>query len=106
MSITGLHVFDQAVDEANEWLHELMDELDWSDRHRAYLALRGALHEIRDRLPWKEAANIGSALPMVIRGIFFEDWQPSNSPTQDGPLDDVARSVREILRSKGIKGLP
>jgi uncharacterized protein (DUF2267 family) len=32
------------------WLNELMAELGWDDRHRAYQALRAVLHALRDHL--------------------------------------------------------
>jgi len=37
-----------------------MDELGWSDRHTAYLALRATLHALRDHLTVEEVARLGS----------------------------------------------
>ena len=50
MSQTGLRVFDTTLQTTNHWLHELMAELGWDDRHRAYQALRAVLHALRDHL--------------------------------------------------------
>jgi uncharacterized protein (DUF2267 family) len=44
MSMTGLEVFDTTVHKTNSWLKELMQELDWQDRRKAYLAFRATLH--------------------------------------------------------------
>ncbi len=40
MSTTGLAVFDETVQLTNTWLKELMQDLGWEDRQRAYLGLR------------------------------------------------------------------
>lgn len=96
MSITGLHVFDKAVDKANEWLHELMDEMDWNDRHRAYVALRAVLHALRDRLGQNDAVRLGADLPMVIRGFYYEGWKPSKSPAKETFFDSVRRHLPDL----------
>jgi uncharacterized protein (DUF2267 family) len=80
MSVTGLEVFDTTVHKTNSWLRELMDELGWSDRHKAYLALRATLHALRDRLTVQEVAQLGAQLPMLIRGFYYEGWVPSDTP--------------------------
>jgi uncharacterized protein (DUF2267 family) len=80
MSVSGLEVFDTTVHKTNGWLRELMDELGWSDRHKAYLALRATLHALRDRLTVQEVAQLGAQLPMLIRGFYYEGWVPSDTP--------------------------
>jgi uncharacterized protein (DUF2267 family) len=56
MSATGLEAFDTTIQKTNSWLNDLMQVMDWSDRHKAYLALRATLHALRDRLPVEEVA--------------------------------------------------
>lgn len=103
MSITGLHVFDQEVDQANEWLRELMDETNGDDRPRAFASLRSALHALRDRLGRDEAVRFGNALPTLLRGFYYEDWKPSKEPRKDGlPKDEESRAVFRVLESKGL----
>jgi uncharacterized protein (DUF2267 family) len=80
MSVTGLEVFDTTIRKTNTWLHELMEELGWSDRHKAYLALRATLHALRDRLTVQEVAHLGAQLPTLIRGFYYEGWVPSDTP--------------------------
>jgi uncharacterized protein (DUF2267 family) len=69
MSFTGLPIFDETVQLSNVWLNELMDELDWDDKKRAYRVLRATLHALRDRLTPHEAAHLGAQLPMLIRSL-------------------------------------
>src|SRR3990172_2959955 len=70
MSTTGLQVFDQTLQLTNIWLKSLMEKQGWTDRHRAYLALRATLHALRDRMNPDEAAHLGAQLPMLVRGVF------------------------------------
>jgi uncharacterized protein (DUF2267 family) len=80
MSTTGLEVFDRTVQKTNSWLHDLMQVLQWADKHKAYLALRATLHALRDRLTVDEVAQLGAQLPMLIRGFYYEGWDPSDKP--------------------------
>jgi uncharacterized protein (DUF2267 family) len=80
MSMTGLEPFDTTVHKTNRWLGEVMRELGWEDKHMAYLALRAALHALRDRLGVSEVAQLGAQLPMLVRGIYYEGWDPMHAP--------------------------
>ena len=83
MSATGLDVFDTTVQKTNIWLNDLMKVLGWQDRHKAYLALRATLHALRDRLTVDEVAHLGAQLPMLMRGFYYEGWDPSHKPLRE-----------------------
>ncbi len=70
--------FAKHVDKANLWLADLQKDLDWDDRHRTYIALRATLHALRDRLTLDEVAQLAAQLPMIVRGFYYENWQPRN----------------------------
>jgi uncharacterized protein (DUF2267 family) len=76
MSRTGLDVFDTTLQKTNVWLKDLMELLHWPDKHRPYLALRATLHAIRDAITVDEVAHLGAQLPMLIRGFYYEGWDP------------------------------
>ena len=51
------------------------------------------LHALRDRLPVDEAAQLGAQLPELIRGIYYEGWDPSRTPVRYAGFSDVLSRV-------------
>jgi uncharacterized protein (DUF2267 family) len=80
---TGLDSFDKTVQESNLWLKDLMERLNTQDRHHAYSTLRAVLHALRDRIGPENAAHLGAQLPMLLRGLFYEGWDPTGKPTKE-----------------------
>ncbi|MFP4415787.1 MAG: DUF2267 domain-containing protein [Chitinispirillaceae bacterium] len=97
-TMTGLSVFDSTIQKSNLWLNEIMDELNWNSRQRAYLALRAVLHTLRDTMSVDEAANFSAQLPMLIRGIFYEDWQPSYAHVGSISREEFLTRIRSYFK--------
>ena len=89
MSATGLDVFDKTLQTTNVWLDELMAELG-PDRQVAWHALGAVLRTVRDRLPLELAVHLGSQLPILVRGTFYDQWHAAGQPAK-------YRSLREFL---------
>lgn len=75
-----MSVFDHAVQKADAWIAEMMRELGTKDPKLAYHALSAGLQALRDRLRVDEAAQLAAQLPLLIRGLFYEEWHPASTP--------------------------
>lgn len=91
MTMTHLDILDRSVEKAHVWINDLAEELGTEDRQHAYRVLRAFLHAVRDHLSVDEAAQLAAQLPIFVRGVFYEGWDPSGTP-------DRARDVESFLR--------
>jgi uncharacterized protein (DUF2267 family) len=98
---TGLDTFDKTVQESNLWLKDVMERLNTQDRHHAYSTLRVVLHALRDRIGPESAAHLAAQLPMLLRGLFYESWDPTGKPSKERhQADFLAHIARELPRAE------
>jgi uncharacterized protein (DUF2267 family) len=95
MSATGLDVFDKTLQTTNIWLDEIMTALG-PDRQVAWKVLSVVLHKLRDRLPVELAAHLSAELPLLVRGVYYDQYQPAKQPTEC-ELDEFVEEVSEWL---------
>jgi uncharacterized protein (DUF2267 family) len=98
MSATGLDVFDTTLHKTKSWLNELMQVLGSQDRHEAYLAMKATLHALRDRLTVEEVAQLGAQLPMLIRGFYYEGWDPTGKPLRVRQKEQFLARIEQQFR--------
>ena len=56
------------------------------------------LKELRDRLTPEEAVDLAQQLPLIVRGIYFEGWQPSRTPEKTRNRREFVDGVAARLR--------
>lgn len=103
MSATGLEVFDTTIQKTNGWLKELMEILDSDSRQEAYLVLRATLHALRDRLTIDETAQLAAQLPMLVRGFYYEGWDPSDKPLKERHQDEFLGGINRQLTPSAVE---
>jgi uncharacterized protein (DUF2267 family) len=82
-TVTVQDLFKKTLDKTHHWLNEIKEECGLKDIHQAYTLLRGVLLTIRDRIPTQEAVHLGAQLPMLVRGFYYEGWNPLHTPDKD-----------------------
>jgi uncharacterized protein (DUF2267 family) len=97
MSATGLDVFDKTLQTTNIWLNEIMERIG-PDRHVAWKALSAVLHPLRDRLPVELAAHLGSQLPLLVRGLYYDQFEPARQPSDCDTPEEFREAVAAWLR--------
>jgi uncharacterized protein (DUF2267 family) len=95
MSDTEPSIIQHSVEKTHIWLKEIADELGDPDRQYAYRALRAVLHTLRDRLTVDVAAKLAAQLPTLIRGVYYEDWDPSRTPVRTHAVGTFLDHVAE-----------
>lgn len=94
-------IIERSAEKANIWLKDIADELGDGDRQHAYRVLRAVLHVLRDRLTIDAAAKLAAQLPTLIRGIYYEDWDPSRTPMPPHTVDTFLEHVVSEGRFSG-----
>jgi uncharacterized protein (DUF2267 family) len=103
---TGLAAFDTTIAKTNHVLKRIEQSFGWSKEQRnlSYHALRAVLHTLRDRVPVDEAAQLAAQLPLLIKGIYYDGWDPSKTPMKLGRAEFFER-VRQEFRYE-VEGGP
>lgn len=97
MSAKGLEVIDHTVHLTHEWINELTERLEWSSHKDALHLLRLTLTSVRDHISHSEVAQFAAQLPLLIRGMFYEGWKPSVTPSKNRKVADfIARIEAEV----------
>ncbi|SNT33422.1 Uncharacterized conserved protein, DUF2267 family [Actinomadura meyerae] len=124
MGATGFSTFDKTIDKTNHVLAEIEHAHGWSkeERNKSYDALRAVLHTLRDRLTVDECAHLAAQLPLLVRGVYYEGWDPSRVPVKmdreqflesvrrgfpyeaDGGMERLVSTVLQSLRQYVTEG--
>jgi uncharacterized protein (DUF2267 family) len=99
MSALGLKIIDESVHTANVWINEVAYRADWDDKQRAYRLLRAVLHAVRDHLNADEAAQLSAQLPTLIRGIYYEGYDPSRTPAKERSRAGFVERVQKAFET-------
>lgn len=103
MTVSHIAVFDTTLQKTHEWLSALVREGGFDDESQAYTAFRAVLHALRDRLIVNEAADLGAQLPMLIRGFYYEGWNPAKTPKKTHSSKAFLEDVEHELRNAAIR---
>jgi uncharacterized protein (DUF2267 family) len=94
MAGTTVISLDRSVQLTMEWMHGIRNELGWDDDERVYDATKAVLHAVRDRLPIEESAKFSAQLPLVMKGIYYEQYDPTGKPLTIRSREEFLELVR------------
>lgn len=96
-----MDVVDKTVQETYEWIRDVLHETGWEDRHYALQALRGVLHAVRDEITADQSGHLVAQMPILVRGLYFEGWDPSRAPADDRTADAFVDRIRPHFTGYG-----
>lgn len=96
-----LSLLERNFQAIHEWLNEICENLAWQEepeaKNHALTILRIVLQQLRDNLPVETSAHLSAQLPLLIRGLYFENWNPVIIPLKERKKDQFLISVQEKL---------
>ena len=96
MSTTGLEIFDKTIQSTNIWLDEITKQIG-PDRAVAWKVLSTVLHKLRDRLQIELAVHLGAQLPLLVRGVYYDQFEPAKLPAKWHSSDEFVHEVQKWL---------
>jgi uncharacterized protein (DUF2267 family) len=107
MTVQSIDSIERSVHKTHEWLADLTEEMGAGDREDAWRWLRAYLQVLRDRLTVEEEAQLAAQLPHLLRGVFYDGFDPTRVPekirdrdtflailAERAQLDDTAEAAR------------
>lgn len=97
-----IHYFDKYVSETNTYVKDLAQELGHPEEiTQTIRLLRAVLHSIRDRIDMGESLDLLSQLPMILKGLYVEQWKyhekpPLNYKDMEGLAEAVKKEQERI----------
>jgi uncharacterized protein (DUF2267 family) len=101
MTTSHVEIIDHSTEKAHIWINDLAEALGTEDHQYAYRVLRAFLHALRDRLPLNETAQLSAQLPIFVRGVFYEGWDPGRTPEHARDLDSFLQRIAREARLAG-----
>lgn len=95
----NVKAFQATLSKTYEWIDAVSTAYAFEDENEAFVVLRATLKSLRDRILADEAYQLGCQLPALLRGFYFEGWNPHRASTKEKSAEDFLRSVRRQIVS-------
>jgi uncharacterized protein (DUF2267 family) len=97
MGSSAVPVLESTLQTTHIWLNEIGEEAGY-DPQLSWHVLAAVLRAVRDRLPVDLAAHLGSQLPLLVRGTYYDQFRPSELPNRARTLDEFLQVIEQDMR--------
>ena len=89
--------FNKHIQETHEYLNQLAKDLGHPDeKNRVLMIWKAVMHVIRERIQISESLDLISQLPLLLKGMYVENWKYHEKPPLD--FDDIEGMKDEVKR--------
>jgi nucleotide-binding universal stress UspA family protein/uncharacterized protein (DUF2267 family) len=94
---------EHTVRTSNHWLRDVRLRMGEGHANQAFRVLRAVLHVLRDHLTVGHVASLGAQLPLLLRGILYEGWDPSRKLAKERHKADFVEQVRAQIAPEPLE---
>jgi uncharacterized protein (DUF2267 family) len=98
--------FERYAAEGNRFIRKVAEELGLKDEHKALRITKAVLHALRDRLIPDDAVQFGQGLPMMLKGVYFDRYDISDTPVRIRTTGRFLAYIRKKLGRTAEADLP
>jgi uncharacterized protein (DUF2267 family) len=89
--------FEKHAAKGNKFVKDVSSYLGLeNNRDKSYRIMKAVLHSLRDVLTVEENLHLMSQLPLVIKGVYADNWKVSGSPKRIRSIEDFFSDLRKI----------
>lgn len=92
-----LRGIDKANEEFNHVINLLMNSKLFKNEQKAFVVLKACLKALRERVGKNEAIHLGSQLSTILRGYYYEGWNPNTEMSRSRTTSDFLEDVRHYF---------
>lgn len=107
--MTTIRTLNKSILKTYEWISYIEANLELNSNHKkeALAFLRAVLHTLRDHVTVNELAKFSAQLPIVIRGLLYENWTPQRATIKDRSnknfISDIEQRIPKSYRKFAIE---
>lgn len=107
MANTNLN-FETFLQDAHEYVNGLAIKLGHPEEKQRVLQIwRAVMHSIRDRIDMGEAFQVMDPLPMILKGIYVQNWKYNEKPPLNyNSLEEMKTQVKQLQKQFGEEDFP
>lgn len=95
--------FETFAQEAHEYINELAQQFGHpEEKARTLIVWRSVMHTLRDRIHYGESFQVFAPLPMILKGIYVENWKYTEKPPKDyETVEEMKQEVKNFQKQYG-----